>query len=733
MIHDSTMRYAIMRPDPRLGRDAPRRGRPRRVRWASLALAVLVAPVAVDAFAVGLGKLRVKSALNQPLHAEIELLSVSDAELHTLDIGLGSRSDFRRAGIERSSSLSLIGFRTSVGDDGRPLITVSSRQPMAESFLHFLVALEWPGGKLIREYTVLLDPARYASNLPEEPVARDAPSGGGTYGPVRRGDTLFSIVGLMRLEPGVDVYQAMFAVFRKNPGAFIRNNINLLMRVPALALPTHEEIASISKGVASAEYGRHLDEWQAYRRQPADRSAAPRLDVQDAAPTPSETPEPVAAALPAPEGIGAGETGLPQDILRIIQPDETSTGQGRPGGGSEEIADLQSQLLVIKESLLSAELENAGLNERIAVLEQDLKETNKLLEVYSAGLALAEQKAAAPEPPEPVVAAQPVAPQPVASAQAVDSTSPETPGPVGSILSGVGLELDAVALLGAVALLVGVLLYLRRRRAQTAFDEDEESIDIATRDIESPRQEQTTDLASSLRAGTTSSILDGGTEDGDQSSSLLRTSFMTEMAVPGMGAMQAAEVDPAAEAEVYMAYGRDQQAMEVLEDAIQRDPGRHELKIKLLDVYRKRKDVRAFESLAEELHGAIGQDPVKWSQVVEMGHRLLPAHPLFARPAAPAAQAGAAEQPRASGVIEFEPVGSVALETAPPSVGSVALDAAPPPGDASRNDDVATKLDLAKIYMDMGDGEAACGYLDEVLKEGDETQRRRASELVGGL
>ena len=781
----------------------------------------------LSAHAVGLGKLRVQSALDQPLSAEIELLSTTPAELNTLKIGLGSRSDFRRGGVERSTVLSLIKFESALRDDGNPYIKVSSQEPITEPFLHFLITLEWAGGRLIREYTALLDPPLYAQGRPASVssprIAGSAPSGaqvvapvpgsapsvirpapqpasGDLYGPINRGETLSGIVGRMNLPAGADVFQAMFALLQKNPGAFIYGNINLLKEGSTLNLPSAEEIASISKVVASAEYTKHLNEWFSFRNQVASAAVS----------RPGVTTTGVSAGAVEPQpldpGVDPADAALSEDVLRILQTDADRAADGQPGtADNEEMNALKSQLVVMEESLLSTELENKELRDRLAVLEQQIRETNKLLKVDNAGLALAENNARQQNQAQDT---SPAADTGASAGGAVVDDAAETQSASGRVrTTRKSSSFDVMAIvddlmkgdmlwklllgLAAIVLLIGIIVYVRRRRSYAEFEET--MMTGSTYDLRGQTSAYTQMPNMDTVQHSQPSVRYDSQSQHSAPGSLMQTSFMTEMGAPGMGAMQADEVDPIAEAEVYMAYGRDQQAMEVLQDAIRRDPGRNELKIKLLEVYQKRKDVRAFEALAEELYSIIGKDPAKWGRVTEMGCRVSPKHPLFAAAAgsgmtaeatttrstgsidrdssgldlisAPFSRSSASVQQAAVGGAEtIQPMGGGlslgedSLNQGPmqgfdldsvsvPLSGSLNVPSEPASGvsaqvmqefgseaiDDFKASEIATKLDLAKAYMEMGDREAARGFLDEVLKEGNDAQRQQASELASNF
>ncbi|KAA3623147.1 MAG: hypothetical protein DWQ08_11960 [Proteobacteria bacterium] len=626
------------------------------------------------------------------------------------------------------------------------------------------------------------------------------------YGPIGRGETLSEIVNRMDLPEGVDVFQAMFALQQRNPEAFLRNNINLVKEGSTLQIPSAQEMASISKVVASAAYSKQLNEWLAYRNRVASAQFAESPARSTPLPHAGAPVESTPTAPTAAEGVVSEPTsGLSEDVLRIIQSEDGPAAVDTGAGDGEEINALKSQLAVMEESLLSTELENRELRERLAMLEEQIKETNKLLRVQNSGLALAEQQAA-----QTGAGASGAAPASEAGEKA-PSAAGESPrvrvsgersilGPIDDLLRG-DMLWKVLLGLAAIVLLIGIIVYIRRRQSYAEFEE-------------TMMTGSTYDLRSQSSAFTQVPRMDSmqqshaSTRTDSQSGGLMQTSVMTEMGAPGMGAMQADEVDPVAEAEVYMAYGRDQQAMEVLQDAIRRDPSRAELKLKLLEVYHKRKDIRAFESLAEELYPVIGKDAARWGRVTEMGRRVSPKHPLFAASAggvsttaestqgsgrsrstldddsggldlisapftrgeqtpAPAPRTSSLELPTGSGSIDLESapardsgvVGSgldmdsdsaslpfgrdfgagAGLERASEStVGGKEFNLGDLGAHSEQVDDfkaseIATKLDLAKAYLEMGDKEAARGFIEEVLKDGNETQRQQASELASSF
>ena len=254
--------------------------------------AILLAPAA--AWALGLGEIRLSSALNEPLSAEIDLVAATPEELSALNAGLASPEVFARYGLDRPAFLTSLEFSVGRAQDGRSVLLVRSRDAITEPFVSFLVDVNWPRGRLLREYTVLLDPPAMLaakdspvaaplaaptttpSAMPSPPPAPSAPSApteapeppatapvsaGSTY-EVERGDTLYEIAGAMSGGGRQATQQTMIALFRANPEAF-NGNINILHAGAILRVPSSDEVATISTAEAASEVSQQNAAWRA--------------------------------------------------------------------------------------------------------------------------------------------------------------------------------------------------------------------------------------------------------------------------------------------------------------------------------------------------------------------------------------------------------------------------------------------------------------------------------------
>ena len=987
--------------------------------WAMAAVLLLIP---LFAHALGLGKLVVHSGLDEPLNGEIELLSATTQEIKTIKSSLAPRADFDSAGIELPFFLTGIKYNVVQRNDGRSFLTLSTDEPVREPFVHLLLQVEWSGGKLIREYTALLDPPQWATGNPPEiqtpevssaeisdadlvpdpaptlaqapapeivpvpgepaantsapaatepglaepapapmatpepestqaksdepaPVSETAPAPGPTetagvteppsdsaaapspeagvsepvpaspadtsagtatlaepsdpgftpesnvrawasaweYGPVKKGETLGQISEKLRSDKTLTSKQVMLALLRANPSAFYGKNVNNLKAGMILKVPEREEVETVSKDLATREFQAQYEVWQKYKLQVANANSAVTVPSEDTKPAteakPAPAPETQAQAstptksakptTPAKKGSSTAAKSAKEsdeDLLKIVRSslDERAVPEGAKAPGVETRKDvakeqraLTEKVATLEEAIESKQLQNKEMRDRVGKMQEQVKNTSRLIELENKDLAQAQKQATdsgktkpaeapAPEPAPTSAQAVPVPPTEPANTEAPTQPQPqvnpppsnlpaagkpkvrppaasppppaEEPSMLTSLLEGITDNSFLLPVLAVVGVLGGGILamyYVRRRRASAEF---EESI-----------------LSGGGHSTDNSSISNSTTQPGASD-----TSFLSDFSQGGMGNIHTDEVDPIAEAEVYLAYGRDEQAEEILKEAVVKDPARHELKQKLLEIYHQRNDVGAFETLAEELYAALeGKGGKVWDKVEEMGRKISPSNPMF-RGGAPAVGGrgsntfariqnevaldggGTATAASDNNSLGFEmddmlhtpppaarepaePVGTGLDfdlgESATPTASGLDLDfnfqenvdhrgqssnnidfgtasatddheisldfdtpSATPATkdeglsftrDATDNsglefesastsdadvaleepqwDETATKLDLAKAYIDMGDAEGARSILDEVLAEGNESQKEQARDLAAQI
>lgn len=240
---------------------------------------VLTLTLSFGAQALGFKEISVNSFLNQPLDARIELISISTDEADGLRVSLASPEAFTKADITRPSLLAKLNFQTFVGDDQKVYIHVTTKDAIREPFLNFLIEVALDGNKVLREYTVLLDPPINDVNLaqaspasvPAKPVspkeALPQPLSrkltvDNQYGPVKPTDTLWDIANNLRPDTSVSVEQMMMAILRENPSAFMHENVNFLKRGAILKVPDKATITKLSVIEAQREFFRQSRAWQ---------------------------------------------------------------------------------------------------------------------------------------------------------------------------------------------------------------------------------------------------------------------------------------------------------------------------------------------------------------------------------------------------------------------------------------------------------------------------------------
>lgn len=634
-----------------------------------LVLGMVLMGSAVVAQGLGLGDIQTRSALNQNFDADIDLLSVKTGEIDGVRVTLASADAFKRAGVDRPFFLSQLRFKPVRLPDGRAVIHVSSDQPVQEPFLDFLVEVNWPNGRMLREYTVLLDPptltdrraapvqAAVASTAPaySAPTPKATPArqtrqaprpAVDEYGPIRADETLWAIAKRVRPR-GVTMEQMMIALQKANPHAFVRGNINLLKKGQMLRVPAREEILAINRNEAKQAYLSQRDAWMAGQGKPKQAPA-------NAAPQPAATTD--------------SEAGR----LQLATPRPTGEGKAGPaeGGATGTAKELSTDLLIARENAETARQEAEHLRSQVNELEMNLRNMDRLIELKDDQLARLQSTMAA-EPTtsvEPVTAGeggvgpdataaaeaatppvQPPAGEPVAPTTGEATTTPEgegtpetateteaavaasaEPAPVAAEpavpaetqkpakLAGLQALLeDRNVLMGAgaaiIALLAGLLMLASRRRKKdlegTAADDMGESI------LLEPEPDESGAEAAPSAAGPDSSFLNE----------------FSPSDVQALNNEDSAEVDPIAEADVYIAYGRYQQAEELIKQALAKEPDRSQLKFKLLDVLYAKPDVAGFVALAKEMAmaGIDSSEPEQWSRVRTMGQELAPDEPLF--------------------------------------------------------------------------------------------------------
>ena len=756
--------------------------------------------------ALGLGEVTMHSSLNQPLDAEIELLQLRDLTRNEILPNLASRNDFQRAGIDRPFSLSSLNFKTRIREDGTGYIHVTSADAVREPFLNFLMEVHWPSGRLLREYTLLLDPPSF-SEQPAQPV-RPATTFSTTsqpyvarppiqqpdpyvephnrrtddYLPVPEGalqpeirpiterpfgstwqttqddtttgstirsyevqpnDNLWSIARAVRPSGELSVQQTMMAIQRNNPNAFMRENINELKKGQVLRIPTQDDILSMSYQESVAEVAKQNREWQA-RLEQLDASRRSRADST---------------------GDGTAVDGR----LTIVGSDNAAvTGQDMGGGsGSADTGALQNDLSITREKMDELSRENDELRSRLKDLDEQIATLKRLITLKDDQMAALQSSGNEPEAepkPKPAPEPKPMAP----------------PKEEGSLLFWILGALVPVGLAGA------FLVYRRRKKAQDedAFDGDgdgSKEMPLVGEDLLADDEELQLDETLEIDE---EALIDKEFEDESE-----ETVQQTQ--------------DALSEADIYIAYGRFPQAAELLGKSITAEPERTDLRLKLLEVHAEANDLDSFKAALAELEALGNEDANRQADVFkarfptdafmqEEGETVVnelsdvdlseeadsemdfdpgelddgeepeteaeePGDDLefdFSEdddgdeelPDLDLEDLDLVDEPDAEGDddldLGFDPdsdsdfkeesAGDSAISDSMSDF-EAALDEDDDLDFLSEEDEVSTKLDLARAYIDMGDQEGAREILQEVLDSGNDEQKEEAQTLIQGL
>ena len=611
-----------------------------------LLMSALLAPGAL--YALGLGEIKLKSALNQPFDAEIELVSATQEDLGALRAALASNDTFVRYGLDRPAYLADFNFRVAKGADGRDVLRVTSPRPVTEPFVTLLVEANWPRGRLLREYTVLLDPPVYApgpaasepvaaaprvssggasstrsaapvadttaesvrSSSPArstEPAAAPAIEPGGTYR-VRNNDTLWEIASAANPGPRSNINRAMVAIFQNNPQAF-DGNINVLRSGSLLRIPDASQISSVSASEASAEVARQYDAWR------SGTGAA-----------------------------AASEAGR----LRLVTPEQ---GTAAPSTATSTAATAATPSAPAGTPAVAA---SGDLETRVKQLENELAEARRLLEVRNAELATLQggapvpaDQAAAPgaTPTEPSATTTEAAPAAAATAEPAQAEKPKKPKkkvvepPQPSLLE--RITDYWWVLLGLLAAGLGAWLIQRLRRERGSAEESLEEA-LGSRDSRgsgprfTPRSRDTDILVEErggvdhMGRGAAVAATAAAAASAARTPEPIRKVVTVEDTLSGDGPASMESGDPLAEADFHMAYGLYDQAADLVQLAMKREPQRRDLKLKLLEIYFVWGNKERFLDLARDLDTTRADAPAgEWDKVLIMGKQIAPGDALF--------------------------------------------------------------------------------------------------------
>jgi pilus assembly protein FimV len=692
-------------------------------RWKITALAAAMAAFGLytgEASALALGKINVKSALGEPLRAEIEVPQITDAEADTLQVKTASSTVFRTQGMDYSGTASAVRAQLQRRANGSAVIVLTTQRPVNDPFVDYVIDANWNSGQVVRSYTMLFDPPNLRKPEPavtvapqlgaaaapatrppappvrviEEPLAsapapapatrsaaaapRPAPatranipatasnnSGGDTVR-TQRGDTLGRIAAQNK-PADISLDQMLIAVVQSNPHAFVGGNVNRMKAGVTLTMPSAEQARAVTPRQARQMVAAQSRDFNNYRSQLAAKAA------------------PAQVATDTRAASGKVEASVDDKKPQSVAPDQLKLSKEAAKGSKSAEA-----------SVASAQQANAT-QERTSELNKNIEELNKLKQA-AAGTAATAASAAAPADGKPAATATvpatgnaPAAAAPATPPAAAPAAAPATPAvtaatPAPAVAAAAApaastgdtaapvaeptpapapaakpkpapapapieepsfvdelMENPLLPAAGGLAILalLGGLWYRNKKR--------KEGVDAATDSV----------LESSLAQD--SFFGASGGQHIDTSVSAMTTGNSSLAYTPSQ--LDAGDVDPVAEADVYLAYGRDLQAEEILKEALRTSPTRSALHAKLAEIYAKRKDRLALESIAKDARQLTGGTGPDWLRIAALGQELDAANPVYqsntaAVPSAteiatPAALAAAAAAARAE-PIPFE-------------------------------------------------------------------------------
>ena len=618
---------------------------PRRWRIGAVAatIALLGSLASLQAHALALGRVSVQSALGEPLRAEIEIGEINADESATLRTSVAGIDAFKAAGLEYSTALASVKIRLQRRPDGRAYLHLSTSRPINEPFIDLILEARWSSGRIVRDYTMLFDPPnlRQAGNAPplatptppmvsqpaspvatapyyppSPPPSRPPPLAKAPAQPalaadkgrdsdsrkitVKTGD-IAGKIALQNKPASVSLDQMLVALLRSNPDAFIGGNVNRLKAGAVLDVPGAEQAEAIAPGEATRAIVAQSRDFNEFRRKLAEAAPASRVsgadrqaagqvqaEVEDRAPA-ATTPD----KLTLSKGAVQSKTAAEEKFARDRQAKETTD---RLAELSKNISDL-NKLGVLPATPPPPSVASAGTQPPTPGVAVANLGAGALPGASAPTAALSPASASAVAAP-PAMAAMPAASAPASAA----ASPPPAPSLIDELLENPLLLVGGAALL---ALLLAFGVYrVRQRKNAVAVD--------------------SSFLESRLQPDSFFGASGGQRIDTNEASVTGSSMVYSPSQLDAAG-----DVDPVAEADVYLAYGRDLQAEEILKDAMRVSPTRVAIHAKLMEIYAKRRDTRAFGMMATEAFNLTKGQGVEWVHMAEMGRDLDPANPMY--------------------------------------------------------------------------------------------------------
>jgi len=610
-------------------------------RWQKTVVAAaaiaLLGIATTPAWALSLGRISVQSSLGEPLRAEIDIPNITAEEAASLKANVASPAAFAAAGLEYSPAMQGLQAALARKADGHAYLRLTTERAINDPFIDMILEANWASGRIVRDFTMLFDPpslkqaAASSPTLPQtssavapsvsakasaapaappaEPVVRipkavaqtaprpQAPAKGdsrsGQQVLVQSGDSASKIAA--RTKPNdVSLDQMLVALLRANPDAFSGGNLNRLRAGAVLDVPSTEQAKSTSEPEAARTVLAQSKDFNAFRHNLA--GSAPKATVE--APS-RKTAGNVEAKVEdkKPSSAAADKLTLSKGALKAKAEEEAKLAKERADADAKARAkELAKNIEDLKK--LSAE---SGKSPAPAASQEASAPVAPSVEVALPKMAVASEPAAPASAP---ASAPATAEKPKSTAAPVSTMAPEAePGLLEQLMDDPTLPLAGGGLLAALG---GFFLYRRRKNKSKAAPVDSSF-------LESSLQPESYFGASGGQQIDTAQGSGGSSSMGYTNS---------QMGSPD-------DVDPVAEADVYLAYGRDMQAEEILKAALPANPERLAIHTKLLEIYAKRKDAASFLTSANAAFKLTGADSAEWARICELGLSIDPENPLY--------------------------------------------------------------------------------------------------------
>ncbi len=751
--------------------------------FANIANAITLAPIAV------------RSNLGQNLVAEIDILNLGPQEELSLKVGIADPKAFFDLNMDYNQSIGDAQVELLRRPDGTRFIKLRSARPIAEPFVDLVIEVSSSAAKLIRPYRLLLDPpppndgALAGPELAQlSPVATTSPVGaasaadptplaaiaatnftgtnanGRKFGNpailpddqnnlrVRPGDTAGKIANRLKPE-GASTEQMLIALLQSNPQAFIRDNVNLMLSGAVITVPAPESVFQIKPQDARASLATqalaHNTLQRAGKKQMLSAKDGEHSDANE------NTTNSVTAKAPTAPRVDALK------LSKNTKPDK------------KEVEKLEQ---------LARERNKQRELDRAAELEKNVQELSALAKATSLpqpSAAASKPIDAAPSPSanavtsppvaqstdkvDPISIAAPLTPASQVSAPQqpeapkVPSKVASTPAPVPEESDFPDLVLEALAdywrifliSMGVIFSGVGAFVWARKRK----------NVGKATPAVTAVSAEEKSEAPWTINTEVNNASYGGDQVDTNLSNSRLQAE----------NSVFAAELDPVAEADVYLAYGKDEPAEEILREGLIQDPKRVAIHLKLAEIYAARQDTANFADCADQVEVISGKVSTDWAQIQSLGQSIEPGNPRYqnataasvsANPkggmlefensvfggnftaASPPANLASAEH-TIDPVLSFAPGGDGGVPgkmvtssgPKPFSLNALSLDLAqsPSPQTQSMSEQLETSMELAKQFIEIGEMQGARSMLDEVIANGSDEQREAAQAMMATL